>query len=435
MAINGITGSNSILPADLSSLQGLPVRRAPLEPVDVNPTPAEASATPIVNTTLQNDQQIDVPPQNVTVAAPAAAPETDAIQQNALLINEILQNLNFISDEQVNPLLISQISPTLAAADIIRDLDIIQQSALLINETLQNLNFEATRPVNPLLINQIPPDLENTDIIRNLDIIQQNALLINETLLNLGIEPPFDGTVQQQSLAVQEVAVAVEETDATLPAAAPQNVNIPVPEPEPVATTAVPAVAQPPTLPTPTVAPAVVTIPIPATFLTEGGLTPATLPVTLFPDRTPYVHVVYRLNDPAPPPGSPETINREVLPTTPVVKTLPVGDARLRQLLRGERELGKTRNLQYSSSRPTIVQAEKSIRYTLDQINSDMAIQGLPLHLVFAKHEGGLALDVYDCSYSEMCLLSYDIPISLDNLMGVLGNLDHETGIIVDTTS
>ncbi len=64
-----------------------------------------------------------------------------------------------------------------------------------------------------------------------------------------------------------------------------------------------------------------------------------------------------------------------------------------------------------------------------------MAVQGLPLHLVFGKHEGGFALDVYDCSYKEACLLSYDIPISLDNLMGVLGNLDHETGIIVDTTS
>ena len=411
MAVHGITDSNPILPSNLGSRPERPLRRAPLEPADVNPTPADASATPIVN----------------------------AIQQNALRINEILQNLNFVSDERVNPLLINQIPPNLAAADNIRGLDTIQQSALLINETLQNLNFELTRPVDPLLINQIPPDLEAADIIRNLDIIQQNVLLINEALLDIGVEPTVDSTVQPLSPAtVQEVAATEEETDATLTVAAPQNVNVPVTEPEPVATTAVPAVAQPPTLPTltPTVAPAVVTIPIPARFMTEGGLTPATLPVTLFPDRTPYVHVVYRLNDPAPPPGSPEPINREVLPTTPVDRTLPIGDARLRQLLlRGERELGKTRNLQYSSSRPTIGQAEKSIRYTIDQINSDMAVQGLPLHLVFAKHEGGFALDVYDCSYKEACLLSYDIPISLDNLMGVLGNLDHETGIIVDTTS
>ena len=93
------------------------------------------------------------------------------------------------------------------------------------------------------------------------------------------------------------------------------------------------------------------------------------------------------------------------------------------------------RNIEYYAPLVTRGQAEKSIRLTLGQVNADMAAQGSPLHLVFARHEDGFALDVYDCSYNEACRLAYDVPIPLDSLPEVLGNLQHETGIIVDRKS
>ncbi len=405
MAINEINDSNFLLLSNFVSRQGNPVRRSALQPDIVQPQATAAAATP----------------------------EPTAIQLNALLINETLRNLDFASTTPADTLLFNQRSPFLTALQATQELNIIQQNTLQINETLQNLNFVPAAPTNSLLINETPPALEASEILPEQNLNQQNEQLINDTLLDLDFELSSDGTVQPLPSTAQDIAVTEEEIDPTLTAAAPQNDTIILADTG-LTTTTVVAAAQPTPLPTPTVATTGVTIPVTATFLPQQ-LTPSTLPFTLFPDRTPYVHVVYQLKDPAPPPGSPEPINKEVPLATPVTKPRALGDALLRQILRRGKEKERTRDMPHTTIQATIARAEKHIRYTLDQVNSDMAAHGLPLHLVFAMHEDGVALDVYDCSYNEGCLLSYDIPIELDKLTGVLDNLQHETGIIVDTKS
>ena len=95
--------------------------------------------------------------------------------------------------------------------------------------------------------------------------------------------------------------------------------------------------------------------------------------------------VVYQPNDPAPLPRPPAPIDRQVPPPTTPLPTHPVGDARLRQLfLHGGGT--RARHTDYYTTTATRGQAEKSIRYTLGQVNADMAAHDLPLHLVFARH-------------------------------------------------
>ena len=423
---------------------------APLTTTTATPAPA---ATPIIETPVITPApiQVAVPQQNVVAAAPAtatapainaaAAPAAEAttppeaIQQAALLINEALRNLGVTAAASSNPLL-TPTSPLLTALLATQELNPVQQNALLVNETLQNLNFVPPEQTNPLLINETPPRVEAAAITENLNLIQQNAQLINEALLELGVAATAGAITQTQPAAVQAVPAAAAQIEAAA-AAVPQIENVTPTVPETAATVA--AVAATPTATatttaaTTTTTAAAVTIPVTIAFPTQG-LTPATFPLTLHPDRTPYVLVVYQPDDPAPLPRPPEPINREVPPTTPVERIRQVGDARLRQLLLHTGAGGRRRNAEYTIP-GTVGQAEKSIRYTIGQVNADMAAQGLPLHLVFAKHENGFALDVYDCSYNEACRVSYDVPIPLDNLPGILGNLEHETGIIVDATS
>jgi len=400
MAVNGVTGTNILLPPALAGGQG---------------TARQNAAQQIDNTTSEQQQ---------------------IIQQNAELINETLRNLGITGPRPDEASLFNTQSPFLAILQTIQELNDFQQSVLQLNETLLNLNFVPPEQVNPLLINELPPALEAAEIIDELNPIQQTDQLLNETLQDIGLETTVNIPPQPPGTVPQETLPAEEEPAAPPAAAASQIEVIALPETEAAtvaAGAATPAATVAPTVPA--VETTVLTVPIAANFQTPV-YTPATLPLTLYPDRTPYVLAVYQPNDPAPQPGAPEPIDKEVPPLTPVTGVSPVGNARYRQALLRARagELAGYTG-EYNTARTTMAQVEKSIIASLGQANADLAAHGLDLHLVFAKHEDGFALDVYDCSYNEACRLSYDIAISLDNVGSVLGNLQNETGVIIDTTS
>jgi len=272
-----------------------------------------------------------------------------------------------------------------------------------------------------------------------LDLLQQNVLQANVTLQNLSAEAPVVPTPKPQTQAGQ--------AGPALTAAATQNINIAIPatgttatpttevtEPATITVAAAPAAATAITTPPPSAAATEVTIPVTATFLPDG-FTPDTFPLSLYPWRSPYALAVYLPNNPNPAPGSPKPTTKEVPPPTPAARINPVGNARYRQALLRREGGGQSGSVEYNIPQTTTGQAEKSIRYTLGQVNADIASHGLPLHLVFARHDNVLALDVYDCSYNDACRLSYDVPIQLDHLPDVLGNLQHESGVIVDKKS
>lgn len=406
MAVSGITDGNSVLLSVLASRQRVPLRNAEVS------TPAPTTA-PVTGT-------------EAALPAPEA-PAPDAIQQNALLINEILRNLRFTPAGPGDILQFGARSPFLTALQEDRELNPIQQNALLVNETLRNVGFTAAEPVNPFLTDEIPPALEASEITEELDLVGANAQLITQTLQGLGVQPQANAILQPPPAAVQVAAVAGQVATvagAATTAALPGTVT---------AAVAAPAAAAA----TPGAATAFV-LPAAATVQT-AGLTPATMPVTVFPGSIPFVLPAYQLTDHVPPPASPEPVDREVAPVASVGGVRAVGGARLRQIMLRAREKEQTqnikRNIDYTPPLASSVQAEKSIRFALGRVNADMAARDLPLHLVLAKNEQGLAYDVYECSYPDACRVSYDVPIALDNLPGLLGSLEHETGIIVDTKS
>ncbi|MEW6426481.1 MAG: hypothetical protein AB1568_00455 [Thermodesulfobacteriota bacterium] len=429
MAVNEIAGSSGVATSLSASLQGEARQR-------VSPRPGNASASSVPAVAPGNiGAEAPAPVAGNALGEPAlregVPPAAELIRENVLLVNEVLRGTGFGAARPTPLPLFSGPSPVLAALLAGRELTPLQQNALLINQTLQALAFVPAEPADPLLIDELPATLEAAGITEDLDITQQNVQLINQTLREIGGENrPV--AVDRQPLAAAQVPVG-EVTATVTTTAAAVTATIPPPVADAAAAAAVPAAS--PSTASPAAVPVVAgeSIPIAAGFLIQG-FSPATLPLTLFPERTPYVHVVYQLPDPAPPPGEPEPIGREVTPAIPVAASRMVGDARLRRLLRQEEGSGM-RNREYRVEPVTGGRAERSIRTALTRVNADMASRGSPLHLVFTRHADGFAVDVYDCSYNEACRLAYDVPIPLDNLTGMLGNLQDEAGIIVDTTS
>ena len=175
MAVNGITNSNSI------------------------------------NLLRQKVQTIIAPLQNEGVKTPTA----EAIQQNALLVNETLGNLGVTTAEVENPLLINEVPAALAAAEITEGLPPIPQNSLFINEILQALGF-TPRLVNPL---QPRPGAAPAITVAEARIIaaREAAVATPPADLTLAAEeplPPIAATVA--ALVTAPVAPGVEE-EAALP--------------------------------------------------------------------------------------------------------------------------------------------------------------------------------------------------------------------------
>lgn len=441
--------------APVSVTTGEPSAAPETGPATVAATPSAESAatvrlTPAVPDagTAPQPPAAPVPPQT-NLAAPAAGAlarpadqAAEAIVDNARFISDILTQVGFIpADLTDEPFLVTP-SPLLTALQETQDLTPFQQNVLLVNRALDDLGFIPAEPRDPLLIDVIPPELVAREPTADPGLIQQTALFLNRTLEDLGVEPRIGPELQPLTAAAATVtgadgtvlagaaAQAAPAADRLVPAAAGEEVPVtPLPVAAPAAAAA--AVAAP-LAPGAAAAAPEPTFPAEARFLTPE-LTPGTLPVTMFPDRTPYVIVVYRLDNPAPPAAGPEPVDRQVPQPTPLPAVHPVADARLRQL---EQHFGEGGGPEATKPRPApspAIRAEQEIRTALGRLNADLAAQKLPLHLVLARNDKGFALDVYDCSFNELCKLTYDIPVSMEDLTGLLGRLEQETGLIVDT--
>lgn len=78
---------------------------------------------------------------------------------------------------------------------------------------------------------------------------------------------------------------------------------------------------------------------------------------------------------------------------------------------------------------------EKSLQISIDKVNSNLRKHDVPIHLALVRRNGAYELDVYDCSDRRICRLIRDHEVHLDDLMGLLRNLQEEAGILVDTVS
>ena len=79
---------------------------------------------------------------------------------------------------------------------------------------------------------------------------------------------------------------------------------------------------------------------------------------------------------------------------------------------------------------PGFVGVETKVPLMLTQVNADMAANGLPLHLVFARNEAGYALNVYDCSDTELCRLTRDVPLNFEELTATLETLRQQALVL-----
>lgn len=78
---------------------------------------------------------------------------------------------------------------------------------------------------------------------------------------------------------------------------------------------------------------------------------------------------------------------------------------------------------------------EVAVRRLVEQVNTHLENQKIPLHLVLIKDEHGYALDLYNCSGNEQCSVIGDVVIDLNDLPVLLKNLQQEAGILLDTIS
>ena len=348
--------------------------------------------------------------------------ELDPILQNELLINETLRTLNSVPGGPANTPLINVTPPPLAGPDTTQGLNVILQNQLLVNQALQNLSFVSQPRTDTLLINETPPQLAANKTLQDLNAVQQNELLTNQTLLNLNVTAQTTTPAAEAAITARVAAAAPQQALAAAPQEAEQMPAAAVAAAEAVAPVLTLAPAEVTTVLTPT--------PIAATFVTQE-FTPFPVPFFLLhPDRAPYVLAAYEIRNPNPAPGEPAPIPNEVRPPLPAGRARPVGRAALRQAWANYPARVKEENIP-----PAITAAERDLRHVLTQVNADLSANGLPLHLVFARNEAGSTLNVYDCSNNEVCRLTRDVPLKFEDLSITLDNLQHETGIIINTTS
>jgi hypothetical protein len=412
-------------PQTNTQINATPAQPAANEPL-LNLNAAAPTTTPAAAAAVSAGATAAAPQQAAAAVAAAAVPaqvqEPDPVLQNELLINQALQNLNFVQGGLANTPLIN-ITPPLLANPETTEGNIILQNELLINQALQNLNFVSQPQTNPLLINETPAQLAANETLQNLTPVEQNQLQTNQALLNL------NATAQTTTPAAVTQATAATTATAVQQVAPTQQ------------TAAAPALATT-QLPATTVTAAAATVP-PIVPLASGAVTTVFTPTPVAanfvesfrvpyflqnPDRTPYVLAVYEVGNPNPAPAEPAPIPNEVRPPLPADRTRQVGRATLRQSWSNYQSRAYSENIP-----PATPVGERNLRHVLTQVNADMAANGLPLHLVFARNEAGYALNVYDCSDTELCRLTRDIPLKFEDT--TITNLLQETGIMINTTS
>lgn len=323
--------------------------------------------------------------------------------------------------------------PVALATAAAQNLTPLQQAALLGTEAQQTLNLEATAPIEPLLegVSTIP-ELTSITGFEGLSPAQQAALAVNETVqtaLELENLTPAQRAALTANQATQTLEAPLVVPEATILAAAAEVAGETLPPGQAETTTAAGTTTGAATTTATTAAaaaPTATATPAPATTVAGAALTLAQQSAA---QPIPYQNAVavYEVRNPTPPSPEPEPIRREVHPPLPIGRVRPVDPLVLRQ----EWEKRKNnRPLEAIPSRPPL--AEKSLREMVKQVNEDLTASGVPLHLVLAENEAGFALDIYECSGEEVCEITQEIPIDLNNLLTTLDNLEHETGIIVN---
>lgn len=336
-------------------------------------------------------------------------------QQAAVAVNEAIRSLNFVPPSAPNPLF-NEPNPTLTALIESQNLTPVQEAALAVNEAINSLNFVPPSPTEALLINETSPALATLVEAQNLTLAQDVAATVNETFQALTTplvspeSPNFavGGANAAQNPAPGPVAASLANAPATgvATAIATQGLN----------------------LTTPTTTPAQTTTPATETTVSREEPNPTPLaagqPVL---DRNPIAVPVYEIRDPKPAPPEPKPRKKEVSPPPPIGRVRPVDRLVLRREWERRREHARREEVQ-----PRPLLAERSIREMVGRANEDLAANGLPLRLVLARNNEGYCLDIYDCSDDAVCRLSQEVHLDLNELLTILDNLQHETGLIVN---
>ncbi len=309
------------------------------------------------------------------------------------------------------------LNPTLGIVTENQALTPVQQTTLLVNETLQSLNFVPSSTAETLRINETNPTINTALETQNLSLTQQTDLAFNDTLQALG---PLS-TVLRNPIS----AAASGEGSQSLPSVAGVEANT-------VAATGVATALESQTLTltttssssTPSMATATATTTSVDEALNPSQTTAITQPIL---DRNLIAVPIYEIRDPKPLQADPKPRRKEILPAMPSGRVRPVDRLVLRQEWERRKERGQREEM---PPRPPL--AERSIRDMIQRANEDLAANGLPLHLVLAKNNDGYCLDIYDCSDEAVCRLSQEVHLDLNELLTILDNLQHETGIIIN---
>ena len=139
--------------------------------------------------------------------------------------------------------------------------------------------------------------------------------------------------------------------------------------------------------------------------------------------------VVYEIKDPrAGPVVRPKPVKRSISPTVPVTESRAID----RLIKRQSSNLEGREKKRQRSMEPLTQNAAGNLRLMVDQVNSNLAACGIPIHLVIAKDDDGFAIDIYNCSDGEACRIIHDLNITVNELPSLLARLQQEAGLLVD---
>ncbi len=337
-------------------------------------------------------------------------------------------------------------NPVAVATAVTQNLTPAQQAAVLGTEAVQTLNLQPSAPTDPLLATGTAPDMTTVLESPGLSPAQEAALAVNQTV-QAAIQPQNLTPAQQAALTVNQATQALATQQTPAETAAATAITTPTPAPAPVETTlaaagiaggggatattpagstAVSAV----TTAAPTVVPAT-----PTTAATTVAAPAEAMPAQpTVAQPIPYANAfaVYEVRNPTPPPREPAAIRKEVHPAVPVGRVRPVDPLVLRQEWEKRKREKRQGSGQAVAAAPRPPLAEKAIRDLVRQANETLAASGVPLHLVLSQSAEGFALDVYECLNDAMCEMTQEVPLDLNNLMTILDNLEHESGIIIN---
>ena len=103
-----------------------------------------------------------------------------------------------------------------------------------------------------------------------------------------------------------------------------------------------------------------------------------------------------------------------------------------REWSRSRQQSGKRKEREKAADLPG---GAKRVRELVEQVNKNLAAQGILLHLVLIRDAEGYMLDVYDCTNEQVATVIRDFVIDIDDLPVLVYKLEHEVGLLIDTVS